>query len=154
MKWIRWVLLKIQSGHDSVHRRIDGQGDTSIPPFQLRCSGGIISFLTELVLLLTFLIWPSESRSLNLYCSFNKQDFIYVSIAWQPCVAIFSPGSSTEYFCCTTWEQSIILFNNVTWNEFIPNSATGISISRYYDSTLGSCNVISFLGRILCEVPF
>ena len=40
MKWIRWVFLKIQSGHDSVHRRTDGQGDTSIPPFQLRWSGG------------------------------------------------------------------------------------------------------------------
>ena len=41
MKWIRWVLLKIQSRHDSVHRRTDGQGDTSIPPFQLRWSGGV-----------------------------------------------------------------------------------------------------------------
>ena len=56
MKWIRWVLLKIQSGHDSVNRRTDGrtdrrtdgrtdrrtdgQGDTSIPPYQLRWSGG------------------------------------------------------------------------------------------------------------------
>ena len=40
MKWIRWVLLKIQSGHDSVHRRTDAQGETSIPPFQLRWSGG------------------------------------------------------------------------------------------------------------------
>ena len=44
MKWIRWVLLKIQSGHDSVHRRTDGrtdgQGDTSMPPFQLRWSWG------------------------------------------------------------------------------------------------------------------
>ena len=48
MKWIRWVLLKIQSGHDFVHRRTDGQtdgrtdgqGDTSIPPFQIRWSGG------------------------------------------------------------------------------------------------------------------
>ena len=40
MKWIRSVLLKIQSGHDSVHRRTDGQGDTSIPPYQLRWSGG------------------------------------------------------------------------------------------------------------------
>ena len=46
MKWIRRVLLKIQSGHDSVHRRTDGrtdrwtdgQGETSIPPFQLRWS--------------------------------------------------------------------------------------------------------------------
>ena len=27
IKWIRWVLLKIQSGHDSVHRRADGQTD-------------------------------------------------------------------------------------------------------------------------------
>ena len=42
MKWIRWVLLKIQSGHNSVHRRTDGQGDTSIPPYQLRWNGGII----------------------------------------------------------------------------------------------------------------
>ena len=40
MKWIRWVFLKIQSGHVSVHRRTDGQGDTSIPPFQLRWSWG------------------------------------------------------------------------------------------------------------------
>ena len=40
MKWIRWVLLKIQSGHDSVHRRTDRQGETSIPPFQLHWSGG------------------------------------------------------------------------------------------------------------------
>ena len=40
MKWIWQILLKIQSGHDSVHRRTDGQGETSIPPFQLRWSGG------------------------------------------------------------------------------------------------------------------
>ena len=25
MKWIRWLFLKIQSGHDSVHRRTDGR---------------------------------------------------------------------------------------------------------------------------------
>ena len=48
MKWIWRVFLKIQSGHDSVHRRTDGrmdrrtdgQGETSIHPFQLRWSGG------------------------------------------------------------------------------------------------------------------
>ena len=28
MKWIRWLLRKIQSGQDSVHRRTDGQTDT------------------------------------------------------------------------------------------------------------------------------
>ena len=32
IKWIRLVLWKIQSGHDSVHRRTDGQAETSIPP--------------------------------------------------------------------------------------------------------------------------
>ena len=32
IKWIRRVLLKIQRRHDSVQRRTDGQGETSIPP--------------------------------------------------------------------------------------------------------------------------
>ena len=43
MKWIRWVLLKIQSGHDSVHIRTDGWTDGQTDkvkqvysPFQLR----------------------------------------------------------------------------------------------------------------------
>ena len=40
MKWIRWVLLKIWRGNHFVHRRTDGQGETSIPPFQLCWSGG------------------------------------------------------------------------------------------------------------------
>ena len=42
MKWIGRVLLKIQSGHDSVHRRTDGQGETSIPPFNFVEAGVII----------------------------------------------------------------------------------------------------------------
>ena len=33
MKWIRWELLKIQSGHDSVNRRTDGQTDKVIPVY-------------------------------------------------------------------------------------------------------------------------
>ena len=40
MEWIRQVLLKIQSRHDSVHRRTVGQSETSIPPFRLCWSGG------------------------------------------------------------------------------------------------------------------
>ena len=40
MKWILWVLLKIQSGHDYLHRQTDGQGETSIPRFQLCWSLG------------------------------------------------------------------------------------------------------------------
>ena len=38
MKRIQRVLLKIQSGHDSVHRWTDRWTETSIPPFQLRWS--------------------------------------------------------------------------------------------------------------------
>ena len=42
MKWIRWVLLKIQSRHDSVHRQTDRQTRwNQYTPFQLRWSGGI-----------------------------------------------------------------------------------------------------------------
>ena len=38
MKWIRWILLKIQSGHDSVHRRTDGQTDKVKPVYPLSTS--------------------------------------------------------------------------------------------------------------------
>ena len=45
IKWIRRVLLKIRSGQDTVHRwmdrRMDGQGETSIPPFNFIEAGGI-----------------------------------------------------------------------------------------------------------------
>ena len=44
MKWIRWVLLKIQSRHDSIHRWTDGQTDKVIPvypPFNFVEAGGI-----------------------------------------------------------------------------------------------------------------
>ena len=51
MKWIWRVLLKIQSGHDSVHRRTDRQTDgrreTSIPPFQLVEAGVIIIIVMD-----------------------------------------------------------------------------------------------------------
>ena len=48
IKWIQLVLWKIQSEHDFVHRRTDGQTDgqreSSIPPFQLHWSGWYIIF--------------------------------------------------------------------------------------------------------------
>ena len=45
MKWIRLILRKVQSGHDSVHRRMDRLTDwrtncNQYTPFQLRWSGG------------------------------------------------------------------------------------------------------------------
>ena len=46
MKWIQQVLLKIQSGHDSVHRRTDVQTDKVkpvYPPFNFVEAGSIIN---------------------------------------------------------------------------------------------------------------
>ena len=40
------VDVKIQSRNDSAHRRTDGQGETSLPPFQLHWSGGITTTIT------------------------------------------------------------------------------------------------------------
>ena len=51
MKWIRWVLLKIQSGHDSVHRQTDGQTDKVkpvYPPFNFVEAGGIIIKISQI----------------------------------------------------------------------------------------------------------
>ena len=56
IKWVRWVLLKIQSRHDSVHRRTDGWTDRRteretdkvkpiFPPFNFVEAGGIITSL-------------------------------------------------------------------------------------------------------------
>ena len=49
MKWIQRGFLKIQSGHDSVHRRMDGQmnglGETSITPLDfVEVSQWVIKF--------------------------------------------------------------------------------------------------------------
>ena len=47
MKWIRQILLKMQSGQDSVHRRTDGQTDKVkpvYPPFNFVEAGGIKMF--------------------------------------------------------------------------------------------------------------
>ena len=60
MKWIRWVLLKIQSGHDFVHRRTDGQTDGRTdgqtdkvilvyPPFNFVEVGGITNIAYDCV---------------------------------------------------------------------------------------------------------
>ena len=38
MKWIRHVLLKIQSGHDSIHKWTDGQTDKVKPVYPLSTS--------------------------------------------------------------------------------------------------------------------
>ena len=48
MKWIRWVLLKIQSRHDSVHRWTDRQIDKVKPVYPLSTS---TSFATCLYIL-------------------------------------------------------------------------------------------------------
>ena len=57
MNWIQdqWVLLKIQSRHDSVHRRTDRQIDKMkpvYPTFNFLQAGGIIIFYIKLILVI------------------------------------------------------------------------------------------------------
>ena len=66
MKWIRRILVRIQSGHDSVHRRTDGQGETSIP-FQLRWSGDITTTKTPRICIYGYIITKPE-----IYFSINS----------------------------------------------------------------------------------
>ena len=50
MKWIQWVLLNLQSGHDSVHWRTDGRTDKVIrvyPTFNFVEAGGILIGLLQ-----------------------------------------------------------------------------------------------------------
>ena len=47
MKWIRWVLLKIQSGNDSVHRWTDGQMDKVKPVYPPCNFGGITTMFNN-----------------------------------------------------------------------------------------------------------
>ena len=68
MKWIRWVLLKIQSGHDSVHRWTDGQRDKMkpvYPPFDFVEVGGIKTWIM-LLWHLSFHSWSTFQHWLKL----------------------------------------------------------------------------------------
>ena len=70
MKWIRWVFLKIQSGHDSVHRRTDGRTDGRTvgqtdkvipvyPPINFVEGGGY----NERLLWSITICWPMDGRT-------------------------------------------------------------------------------------------
>ena len=97
MKWIRWVLLKIQSRHDSVHRRTDGEterrrdGETEkvkpvYPPFNFVEAGGIIKDdlqecfrLSKLVLLAILDVMEEYSGGMFYPCSFCSWIFLYIT---------------------------------------------------------------------------
>ena len=52
MKWIRQILLNIQSGHNSLHRQADGQGESSIPEYPLSSllgRGGVYRYYKPLL---------------------------------------------------------------------------------------------------------
>ena len=81
MKWIQWVWLKIQSRHDSIHRRTDRLEETSI---QLRWSwGDIITNCCDEIFHPTLIhvasriaritIWSKQDRSWNPIRSRNRE---------------------------------------------------------------------------------
>ena len=89
MKWIRWVLLKIQSGHDSVHRWTDGQGDTSIPPYQLRWSGGYNNkcrIYVDLSEITNGTVYPNLTGKLwSVFCDYFGEKSSFYKEVWAFC---------------------------------------------------------------------
>ena len=87
MKWIRLVLWKTPSGHDSVHRRTDGQGETSIPPpppppppLQLRWREGYSYHWMHVILGIYLHIHIPLCKVLPLYANNWWHDMIHNSI--------------------------------------------------------------------------
>ena len=113
MKWIRWVLLKIQSGQDCVHRWTDGQGDTSITPFQLRWSEGYNK--TRKVLLKTDTVFTKS-------CLFSLRDHLSWEITkfsgrFKQVVGCNKQIISANTCCCPTdkmnmWISLLPPYNN------------------------------------------
>ena len=81
IKWIRWVFLKIQSGHDSVQRRTDGQTDKVIPVYPLSTSlkrgyNYITCNSENGIMLFCLAIFQSDKESF--YNTFNFLQNIYL----------------------------------------------------------------------------
>ena len=71
MKWFRQVVLEIQRGHHSGHRRTDGQGETTIPPFNFVEAGDMIknilwfSFLLNRLIICYFTVCLMDNSSIT-----------------------------------------------------------------------------------------
>ena len=102
MKWIPLVLWKLQSGHDSVHRRTDrqtdgrtdrwtdGQHETSIPLFNFIEVGGIMMVNLLMYICITQPPWVK----------------FYVMLRWQPNISLLVEGHQPQ-LCHDTWMTNI-----------------------------------------------
>ena len=80
MKWIRWVFLKKQSGHDSVHRRTDGQGEAGGKynkawwPHHVSAVAerSLRSLLTWLAFRLETAVWGTDTHNVLCYDGINS----------------------------------------------------------------------------------
>ena len=77
MKWIRWLwaLLKIQSGHDSVHRRTDGQMDKVKPV----CPPGVIKMPNQWEVNIKIKVKPQPPKPNTEYNKSVKQKAVLPS---------------------------------------------------------------------------
>ena len=78
IKWIWRVLLKIQSGHNYVHRGTDGQGETSIPPFNFVEAGDIKKVISYFEISLWIWFFHSNWQS---YLAWIIQPWYYI-VSW------------------------------------------------------------------------
>ena len=143
MKWIRWVLKKIQSGHDSVHRRTDGQGETSILPFNFveRVYRGYKSSMAQIMSghrtddkqlpepMMTGLTDErvSISPGLNVYKNLSHQGLKYR----QTIVIGLIPRHGTVLTMMTTDAHPDIVYTNTVWNVCRKSYVDLCARSRY-----------------------
>ena len=111
MKWIRWVLLMIQSGHNSVHRPTDGQGETSIPPFQLRWSVGLHRAWVKSYLYLQIQIQIQIRRICICICIWSNFKPCICICFWSTVFGVFD-----KYVFKYTFFQGCFL-NSSLWNK-------------------------------------
>ena len=97
-EWIWWVLLKIQSGHDSVHRRTDGQCETSIPPFNfVEGGGGVYNNWDSYYI--TNPRYTDIFKTLWKYISLWQMQNYYKISLWYTNMALIIYGNTTCQFC-------------------------------------------------------
>ena len=127
MKWIWWVLLKIQSGHDSVHRWTDGQTEKVkpvYPPFNFVEAGGIMRFFGNNLMVISQVMFNISNWNVFNYwnvsgnCSFQiKWHLPGAAVLNQSCmhmlVTYVDPSGTRMYAICMRplkWCDSSVIY--------------------------------------------
>ena len=114
MKWIRWVLLKIQSGHDSVHRRTDGRTRwNQYTHFQLRWRGGYNKLTAKRKVLSLLNSSSSKQWKLHSYLTMVKNEA--TDITTHPLIKM-ATDSQTIFSDAFSWMKIFVFWLKSHWS--------------------------------------